>query len=46
MNDSIVLWLLNLYQKTTSNGFLDHEHGSHDGIHLYIIDNKGYLLFS
>jgi hypothetical protein len=44
MNDSILLQLFNLHQKATCNDFLDHEHGSHDGIHLYIIGDKGYLL--
>jgi hypothetical protein len=44
MNNSKILWLSSLYQKTTSNNLFDLEHGAQDGIFPYILGDKGYLL--
>jgi hypothetical protein len=42
MKDTWILWLLNLYQKTTFHGLFNYEHRSQNGICPYIFGDKDY----
>jgi hypothetical protein len=44
MNDSIIFRWSSLYRITIYDGFFDLKYESQDGIHLYIIGDKGYVL--
>lgn len=43
MNDSIIFRWSSLYRITIYDGFFDLKYESQDGIHLYIIGDKGYV---